>query len=162
VSATCNYTCKSGWGNCNGSWDDGCETSLTTTSNCGSCGKTCSSAAHATASCSGGTCKLTCVAPYEDCDKNQSNGCEIPVGVANKCDKQGLNSSNGCGTAYCGSSSTTAAANFGTWTCVFCTHCHHYSDGYAWCLFNPGPGEFSPDRCTTCCNASLVDHVCPK
>jgi len=35
-------TCAAGWGNCNGNKrSDGCETPLTTTSNCGACGRAC-------------------------------------------------------------------------------------------------------------------------
>jgi hypothetical protein len=86
-----------------------------------------------------------------------ANGCEIPVGVANRCDRGGLDSSGGCGTAYCGSGGD---VSFGTWTCSFCEHCHHYSNGYSWCL--SASGEFSPDRCASCCNSTLEDKVCAK
>jgi hypothetical protein len=34
--------CDAGWGNCNGGHGDGCEASLATSSNCGSCGHACS------------------------------------------------------------------------------------------------------------------------
>jgi hypothetical protein len=163
VNGACSYTCDSGYGNCNGGWTDGCETKLDTASNCGACGKTCSAGANATASCSGGSCAMTCKSPYQDCDGKSGNGCEIPVGVANQCDKSGLNSSRGCGTAYCGSSGTSGAANFGDWTCVFCNHCHLFSGGYSWCLFSgSSTGQFSSDTCATCCNSTLADKVCPK
>ena len=33
--------CQSGWGDCNNSTSDGCETHLNSTSNCGSCGHSC-------------------------------------------------------------------------------------------------------------------------
>jgi len=158
----CHFTCETGWDNCNGSWSDGCESDLSQNGNCGACGKACSPQAHATASCSGGACKLTCIAPYQNCDGNDSNGCEIPVGEANSCNKKGLGT--GCGTAYCGSSKTTEAANFATWTCVFCKQCHHYPDGWSWCLYlDPGaPGRFSSVRCDTCCSSIWEDKVCPK
>jgi hypothetical protein len=161
VNGACQYTCAAGWDNCNGTWSDGCEADLSQNGNCGACGKTCSARPHATASCSATGCKLVCTAPYQNCDGNDSNGCEIPVGVANTCDKKGL---GGCGTAYCGSSSTTEAANFGTWTCVFCKQCHHYSDGWSWCLYlDPGDtGNFSSVRCATCCSSVWEDKVCPK
>ncbi|MCL4751383.1 MAG: hypothetical protein KJ015_14515 [Myxococcales bacterium] len=35
----CSVTCAAGWGNCNGSPGDGCETVLNTVTNCGACGK---------------------------------------------------------------------------------------------------------------------------
>jgi len=161
------YRCASGWGNCNGAWSDGCETPLKTTAHCGSCSRSCQGGSHATPSCKGGSCTLSCQAPYKDCDGKASNGCEIPVGVSGRCNKSGLTgggpSPTGCGTAWCGSSSTSQAKNFGTWTCVFCQHCHHYSDGYSWCLFGSGsPGNFSSARCSTCCNSGSADKVCRK
>jgi hypothetical protein len=39
----CSPTCSSGYGNCDSIRTNGCETSLTTTSNCGSCGHACAS-----------------------------------------------------------------------------------------------------------------------
>ncbi|MDP3278256.1 MAG: hypothetical protein Q8Q09_23920 [Deltaproteobacteria bacterium] len=56
-NGVCGFSCNSGFGNCNGSSSDGCETSLGTTSNCGSCGRTCGTGY----SCSGGAC--SCLAP---------------------------------------------------------------------------------------------------
>jgi hypothetical protein len=45
-------TCNTGWANCNNTSADGCETSLTTRSNCGSCGNSCGSSG----TCAGGFC----------------------------------------------------------------------------------------------------------
>jgi hypothetical protein len=168
VGGSCQgFRCDAGWGNCNTGWSDGCETPLNSSSNCGRCGNRCGGAANATPACSGGTCVLQCRPPWRDCDGRYSNGCEIPVGVANRCNKDGLTNASGppigCGTAHCGSSSTSYAQNFGSWTCTFCSHCHLFSGGYAWCLFGSGrKGNFSTDRCASCCNASLADKVCPK
>ncbi len=39
----CIFPCASGWGDCDGSTSNGCETSLNTATNCGSCGSVCSS-----------------------------------------------------------------------------------------------------------------------
>ncbi len=36
--SSCSRTCAGGWGDCNGNLADGCETSLSTQANCGSCG----------------------------------------------------------------------------------------------------------------------------
>lgn len=53
----CNGACSVGWGNCDGSkLSNGCETDLTTGSNCGSCGNVCG----ANQLCQGGTCVTTC------------------------------------------------------------------------------------------------------
>ena len=157
------YKCDSGWGNCNSSWSDGCETNLTSSSHCGGCGKKCGSVANGSPSCSGGKCVVRCNSPYQDCDKSYSNGCEIPVGKANSCNSSGLASFSGqtppCGTPYCGSSTKSKVKNFGTWYCISCTHCNKMSDGkYAWCL--TANSKFSSDRCTTCCNVSSYPQVC--
>jgi hypothetical protein len=111
--------------------------------------------------CSAGKCSLSCAAPYQDCNGDIGDGCEIPVGVANTCDVAGLNSGQGCGTAYCGAFSGGNNKTFGSWTCVFCSHCHKWSDGYSWCL-GTSTGKFSSDRCETCCNDGMADKVCTK
>lgn len=161
------FTCDKGWGDCNGAWKDGCERSLTTTSDCGTCGAACAKVANATTACHNGACTLTCKAPYKDCDLKFANGCEIPEGVANRCDKSGLagasSSAVPCGTAYCGSSAGSSVMNFGTWYCRFCTHCHKFSQGWTWCVYaGTAKGEFNANNapCSSCCSASSADLVC--
>ena len=53
--------CSSGYGHCSGS--SGC-VSLTTSTNCGTCGNACGSGYH----CSGGTCAVNCYYFYKDAD----------------------------------------------------------------------------------------------
>ncbi len=102
VAGACSgYKCNPGWGNCSGSWDDGCETDLTSTTNCGKCGNKCGSVDNATVKCTSSKCALTCKAPYKDCDGIYNNGCEIPAGMANRCNKKGLALFSG-GTPPCG------------------------------------------------------------
>jgi hypothetical protein len=87
-------TCASGWGNCNGSVGDGCEASLTSTANCGSCGSTCAPANASGATCSTGSCDYSsCNYGYADCDGNRRNGCERLID-----DNYGS-----CGSGYLGS-----------------------------------------------------------
>jgi hypothetical protein len=90
----------------------------------------------------GGTCTdgvcggWSCEGDWRNCDDNWSNGCEILVGVANTCDLiNGMNSSTGCGTAWCGSSSSWYATNYGNnWYCIACQNCHEEPDDWvAWC-----------------------------
>ncbi len=70
-------TCDPGYGNCNTSIVDGCETSLTTATNCGTCGTPCVVGANATPNCSTGTCRTMCTrADRGDCDLLLTNGCE--------------------------------------------------------------------------------------
>lgn len=80
ASGSCTLTtCDAGWGNCNMSSPDGCETSLTTTSNCGTCGTPCSRA-NATATCSSGSCAIgMCDAGFGSCDSMDANGCETDL-----------------------------------------------------------------------------------
>jgi hypothetical protein len=150
-------TCNTGWGNCNGDWSDGCETPLDTAQNCGGCGEPCTAGQNATADCSSGTCQRSCVAPWENCDDDWSNGCEIPTGVANQCDANGLNTATGCWTAYCGSSNANNAVNFGTWYCSGCSNCHVPSAGMChWC--SPSAGVWYPPDSCVC--GSYEDLAC--
>jgi len=159
------YGCVADWGNCSGGWEDGCETDLTRLETCGDCDTSCTSGEHAEAVCSDGECSQRCVDPWENCDGDWSNGCEIPTGVTSRCDVYGLNSTQGCGTAWCGSSTSTHAQNFGTWYCIGCSHCHRFAtNSYAWCLhLGISGGEIrwpETDRCETCCGADDQDLVC--
>lgn len=104
-------------------------------------------APHATGNCQDGACQLSCVAPYEDCDGDPDNGCEVPVGVANQCDVNGLNPTGGCWTAYCGSSDNAKATNFGTYYCSDCATCNPLGANMVqWCnhdtgnWYDPGAG----------------------
>ena len=168
VAGVCQgYKCNSGYGNCNNTWNDGCEMALTSTAHCGKCGNACGSVAHGKPACTGGKCVVgSCSSPYKDCDGSYGNGCEIPVGVANGCSKSGLTYNpsghpSGCGTPWCGKSSKSGAVNFGSWACVFCTKCHYFPDGWSWCLFSgSNTGKFSSARCSSCCNSSYKDLVC--
>jgi hypothetical protein len=154
------YVCTPGWGNCNRSWDDGCESSLASDPlHCGSCPRACRVPPNAVAICQGGRCGFECAAPYEDCNGDPADGCEIPVGRPNSCDRDGLTefttaakATPGCGTPYCGPSSSgdKTAESFFSWHCEFCQHCQLFDDGGAWCIASTG--KFSADRCPSCCN----------
>jgi hypothetical protein len=157
------FECEEDWGNCSGGWENGCETDLRTLENCGDCDISCTAGDHAEAVCSDGACSQRCIDPWKNCDDDWSNGCEIPEGVSSRCDIFGLNSTQGCGTAWCGTSTSAAAQNFGTWHCMGCSHCHHFSDGYAWCLHlgvSGGEIRWSGERCDDCCGSDDQDLVC--
>jgi hypothetical protein len=102
---------------------------------------TCDAPPHA----SGGTCVngecqgFKCESPWENCDGDWDNGCEVPTGIANQCDSGGLNPDGGCWTAYCGSSNADNAANFGSYFCAGCSTCHVPAPGMAqWCNHDTG------------------------
>lgn len=141
--------CDPGFGNCDDDWADGCETALDSASDCGGCGVPCVAGPNASASCSGGTCQRSCTSPWANCDDDWDNGCEIPDGVPNTCDADGLNMSGGCWTAHCGQSAASTARNFGTWYCLECTTCHAPSAGVCqWC--DHGSGNWYPTDACVC------------
>ncbi len=170
VDAAMPLVCPAGFADCDGKVDNGCETAINTPSHCGSCTTACAAAPNASAACVSNKCTLKCTAPYQDCDGKYDNGCEIPVGQGNACDRSGLAAFSGskppCGTPYCGSAAASnAVANFGSWYCSFCDHCYQFSNGGSFCLYSPAvannaDGTFSGDRCTNCCAA--MTQVCPK
>ena len=150
--------CDAGWEDCDGDPGNGCEVELGTVANCGDCGDTCQAGPHSTASCNGFACSLSCTSPYEDCDGNAVNGCEIPTGIANQCDANGLNATNGCWTAHCGSSGNVDAYNFGSWYCFECTTCEEpTSSSCHWCSHETG--TWFPAESGCACGA-YEDLVC--
>jgi hypothetical protein len=80
VSGRCVLTCAVGFGDCNFSYDDGCETDLTqTATSCGKCGVSCLSA-NATAACVASKCTTaTCNVGFADCNQDPSDGCEVDL-----------------------------------------------------------------------------------
>ena len=83
--------CEDNWGNCNDDWSDGCEVDLmTNAAHCKACNTACPWRPNASAACEAGKCVLACAAPYEDCNEDPSDGCEIPVGQPNSCSRYGL------------------------------------------------------------------------
>lgn len=72
----CGFTCDSQFANCNGG--SGCETQLGTVQNCMGCGDSCGPApANAVSVCTAQGCDFECLAGWDDCDGNASNGCEL-------------------------------------------------------------------------------------
>ncbi|MDX9719561.1 MAG: hypothetical protein RBU37_02355, partial [Myxococcota bacterium] len=109
-SGVCTLVCDAGWEDCDGiqSANNGCETNIYTTTNCGGCGLSCGGA-HASASCNAGICNLVCDAGWEDCDGNPANGCEVNIYTTTNC--------GGCGIA-CGGAADHAAASCAAGVCL--------------------------------------------
>ena len=100
-------TCNTGFGDCNGSASDGCETNTQTSKdNCGMCGTVCA-LANATAACTAGSCSIaTCNGGFDDCDKIASTGCETNLKTDTNCGMCGRpcsipNGTGSCGTGTC-------------------------------------------------------------
>jgi hypothetical protein len=123
------------------------------------CASTCSAGPHTTATCTDtGECVIACEAPWDDCDGDPANGCEVPVGVPHQCSMQGLDPEGGCWAAYCGKSGHPASIDFGTFYCVDCQTCREPGDGQCqWC--NHETGMFYPvDGCN--CAPDAHDLAC--
>lgn len=77
---TCKFSaCQVGWADCDGNYDNGCETSkLTSVAHCGGCNQPCTAPANATPICSSGTCDFSCMGPYLRC----GNECKLCCGDA--------------------------------------------------------------------------------
>jgi hypothetical protein len=69
--------CTSGFADCNGDEEDGCEVSIRTSlDNCGNCGALCRRA-NAAAACTMGVCRVgTCNFGFDDCNGQDADGCE--------------------------------------------------------------------------------------
>jgi hypothetical protein len=113
--------CNLGFGNCDGNAANGCETSLTTATDCGGCGVPCARP-NGAASCQSGTCTLTACSPgFADCDGNPANGCEaLPCAAGGVCTSSGQCASGLCLNGFCASASCSDGVKNGTETGVDC------------------------------------------
>jgi len=95
--------CTVGKADCDGNATNGCEVDLSTHAlNCGACGKACPDAPNADPACVGAQCTIQCDAFTDNCDGDDTNGCEAPV------EKDSANC-GACGNV-CGTANTTSAA----------------------------------------------------
>jgi alpha-tubulin suppressor-like RCC1 family protein len=80
--STCGFTCRPGFGDCDGDAANGCEVDLTTSSaHCGACRSACAPLSNATVSCVASRCTVgTCSTGFANCDRLDVNGCETDTG----------------------------------------------------------------------------------
>lgn len=150
--AGCGYaSCQAGFDDCDGNPNNGCETPLNTSDDCGGCNVACAVPnPGGTATCQTGSCAKGCVAGYGNCDGNFNNGCEP------------LNTTTNCGTCAQGCSpphSTGASCPGGT--CGF-TGCQ---GGWGDCNTGGGPNAGceqqlnTPTHCGACNQACNPQHA---
>lgn len=151
--------CDAGWSDCDADPSNGCEAQLGTNDHCGGCNMPCTAGPHTeSASCEDNACVVTCEDPWEDCNGDAADGCEIPTGIPNQCDADGLNPDNGCWTAHCGNSSNADAVNFDSWFCFECTNCRVVGEtDCQWCSHSTGRG-FPTNSCS--CEDDPTDCLC--
>ena len=104
--------CAAGFADCDAVASNGCETNTANDgNNCGSCGNDCPGVANATSRCGSGQCGFVCYSPFQDCDGDASNGCEVDTdndpsncgGCGNACSPDPVSVAT-CGGSTCGSS----------------------------------------------------------
>ncbi len=139
---TCVHTCAEGYGDCDGpspgAADNGCETQVTTTANCGICANACSSN-NGSASCQGSMCTIACNAGWGDCDATTSNGCETPTQDISNCGSCGHNCAASNATPSCQAGACSFTCNYGYSDCDY--------DASNGCESNTG---IDPVNCGTC------------
>ncbi len=124
--------CTGGFGNCDKNAANGCEVNLaSSTSNCGTCGKVCSSVGGQ-ASCAAGTCQIACTGSHADCDIDVATGCEADLFTS-------MQNCGACGTAC----PATAAHATGTCDRECLLTC---ASGWADCDRNVATGCESPAK----------------
>jgi hypothetical protein len=125
--------CEMNFGDCDGSRDNGCERTLTTLSNCGACGTSCS-LANAVTNCDTGHCIFAkCSAGFGDC-----NGDGAKLAEGNGCETK-LDTPDHCGTCDTKCSGATPYCSGGRCTGVVC-----------------GPGRADCDNDNLICEADLT------
>ena len=98
----CQPTCNLGFDDCDDNPDNGCETSLNTVANCGSCGDVCANANGTTRCDTSGQCAPVCDLGFDDCNNDLGDGCETNVTRAmNHCGTCGTVCTNDNGTTSC-------------------------------------------------------------
>jgi hypothetical protein len=153
-SGTCQLgTCDANYGNCDTQSSTGCEAALTTTSNCISCGVTCTNA-NGTTTCGAGGCTPTCNTGYMSCDSNANNGCEQNTGTD-------VNHCGGC-TNVCSYANATPVCSGSACSMGTCTY------GFANCDSSTATGcekSVSADTsncggCNVVCNSTNGTAAC--
>jgi hypothetical protein len=135
-------TCDPPWGDCDKVLGNGCETNLAVDpASCTACGMSCN-LPSAVSACANGCYIAACDFGFDDCDVNQSNGCETSV-LADP------NNCGGCGKLCNGLPN--AAANCVSGNCVLGA----CNAGFENCNGDPADGceanlQLDPNNCSQC------------
>jgi len=79
VADICDFACDTGFRDCDGMEENGCESQLRDSGNCSACGVTCAPP-ETISSCASGECEiLGCVGPTADCNETVVDGCEVSL-----------------------------------------------------------------------------------
>ncbi len=124
-NADCSITCDAGYGDCDASLANGCETQLNTISNCGQCGRDCS--CYGAAMCLNGACAGTpepngtpCSMPAGSCSGSgvcTNLSCTCSGGAADMASSHDLSSTTGTTGTTTGSTTGSATSGHGKSGC---------------------------------------------
>ncbi|MBK8257306.1 MAG: hypothetical protein IPK82_32110 [Polyangiaceae bacterium] len=163
VSGQCTVqSCNNGFGNCNGSAADGCETDIYTPPHCGSCASACSFP-NAGAFCSPpSSCQLgQCNPDFLNCNGNTADGCEVNGLTIQNCGACGNQCANINGVASCngGSCDITCAPGFGNCDGLFSNGCETALNTLMDCGSCGNPCVL-PNAVESCNSGSCVISAC--
>jgi hypothetical protein len=157
ADGACGYACLPGFADCNGAFEDGCETVPATDPNhCGACDAPCSTTNMAIVVCAGGSCESgECAAGFADCNGDKrTDGCETDI----------LNDLLNCGT--CGHSCPDRPNT--TKSCVGGVCTYTCNAGFASCDGSPSEADangcevntqIDANHCGGCGNNCSSNHV---
>ena len=81
--------CESEFADCDNIEANGCESNTTTdNNNCGTCGTECVNN-QGSSTCTAGSCILSCIVGWDDCDGLANTGCETPLNTVSDCNACG-------------------------------------------------------------------------
>lgn len=137
--------CVGGWDNCDGNDQTGCETRITTPSDCGVCGRVCNLPNTDAHLCVAGDCQVsTCDPDYGNCDPHHNNGCESYL----------VDNNVNCGS--CGNDCRTPPRGTGVCNGTSCT-VNSCTNGYGDCNGQFGDGcEFALNSVSNVCGSPTI------
>jgi hypothetical protein len=113
--------CQSGYADCDGNPQNGCERALNTLTDCGACNVACAPS-HGSGDCSSGSCQVvSCDSGYADCNGQAPDGCEASLNAPGTCGS----CSNAC--------SAGMTCDNGTCACTADAQCQGSSTSYSCC-----------------------------
>jgi hypothetical protein len=157
----CTGECVAGFGDCDESRENGCETDLTSgVEHCGACGRSCASLHVDSAVCEAGACLGPCTPGWEDCNGDRAlDGCETNL-------DEDVNRCGGCGAQACSSTNITPDCSGGE--CVgACTPYVWPDNGQSYPRFADCYNDLRVDGCETDTwsdlnNCGVCGSTCPQ
>jgi hypothetical protein len=156
VSGRCLSSCVTGYVDCDGRDDTGCEVDTRTDlGSCGGCGRRCAPA-NAEGACGGGRCAVArCNAGFADCDGDPGNGCEVDLATsASHCGACG----RGCPSGLCRDAACVTFGGAFERADPGCAECHNGNPASGACACPGGFGVSTALRVINDCRGLGTQH----